>query len=522
LTSRFLKQSLFTASIVTIAAGILSRPFGYLREAVIADLFGTSSVLETFILAFTVPELIAAVVYAAVPTALIPALQGSDKWPSGRETRLFWRGLGLLGAILGLLSLVIFLLRSQILTWLAPTLDAEATLLGRQLLGIVSLVVLFRGLEAYFRGWLHKYKHFLGLALSPFVLNAVLLGFMLLLHDRLSIGALAYGWLTGTAMLFIYSGFLVWRVVGPGRFDRQQSVSLSPLMRLMLSVAIVEVISFVYPAVDRAIAARCLSEGQIAALRYSFYLVQLPPGVLVVAFSLASFPWITDLSVPSELERLRKLYQRSTGMIIYAILPVVVGMVIFAPEIVQVAFQRGEFDAHSSYLTTGPFIYYSLGLLFYSVYIYQMRYYYAKKLMFRLGMILAVMLAVKVVASLLLVGPLEHEGLALATSLAWLVGLIMMTIDLGRVANLDLARNLTIRMVRVIPAAAVVAGFWLVILRLWPKPTGSLSELVVYLAVQATAGLSLYAGMSFLFGSEEPRRVVEAVRARMKSPGPDE
>ncbi|MBU0982457.1 MAG: hypothetical protein KKA42_01200, partial [candidate division Zixibacteria bacterium] len=168
MTSRFVKQSLLTASIITVATGILSRPIGYLREAVIADLFGTSPILETFILAFTIPELVSAIVFAAIPTALIPALQGSEDWPPGSESRLFWKGFGVLAAILGGLSLVVFLLRGEILTALAPTLNEEARSTGLTLLSLLAPVILFRGLEAYFRGWLHRRKHFLGPALSPF------------------------------------------------------------------------------------------------------------------------------------------------------------------------------------------------------------------------------------------------------------------------------------------------------------------------------------------------------------------
>jgi len=518
LTSKLIKQSLFTASVITVVAGILSRPFGYLREAVIADYFGTSSILETFVLAFTVPELVAAIVFAAVPTALIPALQGSETWRPGSEARLFWRGFAVLAVALGGLSIVVYLLRSEIMIWLAPTLDHDAHELGCQILGIVTLVILFRGLEAYFRGWLHKYKHFLGPALSPFILNATLLVSIFLLYNSLDIAALAVGWLIGTVLLFIYNGLVVWRVVAPG-IGSGETKSQSLWLKLVISVAILEMISLAYPAVDRAIASRCLGDGQIAALRYSFYLTQFPPGLLVVTFSLASFPWISDLSVPSAKEKLLTLYRQSVGLIVFAMLPIVCGMVIFAPEIVKVAFQRGEFDALSTQLTTGPFVAYSIGLLFYSVYIYQMRYYYARKLILRLGIILAVMLAIKVAASLLLVGPLEHRGLALGTSVAWISGLLIMTIDLSRAVGLTLGRGPSLKLARILPAVAVTVGFWLTLRHFWPIASASTAELVVTLAVHGLVGSLIYFGLSYRLGLEEPRRVLTAVRDRFKLSG---
>jgi putative peptidoglycan lipid II flippase len=278
-------------------------------------------------------------------------------------------------------------------------------------------------------------------------------------------------------------------------------------------------ISFAYPTVDRAIASRYLGDGQIAALRYSFYLAQLPPGLLVVTFSLASFPWISDLSVPSAKERLLTLYRQSIGLIVFAMLPIVCGMVIFAPEIVRVAFQRGEFDAMSTQLTSGPFVAYSIGLLFYSVYIYQMRYYYARKLMLRLGIILVVMLAIKVTASLLLVGPLEHRGLALGTTVAWISGLLIMTIDLGKATGLTLARGMSLKLARTLPTAAVTVGFWLALRYFWPIASASTVELVAKLAVHGLVGGLIYFALSHRLGLEEPRRVLAAVRERLKLPG---
>lgn len=519
MTSRLAKQTLFSASLITVAVGILSRPFGYLREAVIADFFGTSAALETFVLAFTIPELVAAIVFAAVPTALIPALQGSETWPSGSAARLFWRGLGILTAVLAALSLAVYLLRSEILGWLAPTLDHDAHALGCRILGIVAAVILFRGLEAYFRGWLHKQKHFLGPALSPFILNAVLLASIILLHDSFNITALAVGWLIGTALLFVYNGLVVWRVVAP-ETSFGDSKSQSPFFKLIVSVAILEMISFAYPAVDRAIASRILGEGQIAALRYSFYLTQLPPGLLVVTFSLASFPWITDLSVPSARDRLLALYRQSTGLIVFAMLPIVCGMVIFAPEIVTVAFQRGAFDAQSTQLTTGSFVAYSAGLLFYSVFIYQMRYYYARKLMLRLGIILAAMLVIKVVSSLLLVGPLAHRGLAFSTSIAWISGLVIMTVDLGRSTGMTMARGSGLKLARLLLAAAITVGFWLGLRHFWPIVSSSTMTIVVQLGVHALVGALIYLGLSYRLGLEEPRLALVAVRNRLKPSRP--
>jgi putative peptidoglycan lipid II flippase len=51
------------ATLITIGGNILGRLFGFGREAVIAGYFGTSAILDTFILAFTLPELLGMVFF---------------------------------------------------------------------------------------------------------------------------------------------------------------------------------------------------------------------------------------------------------------------------------------------------------------------------------------------------------------------------------------------------------------------------------------------------------------------------
>ncbi|MCP4683807.1 MAG: hypothetical protein GY867_00005, partial [bacterium] len=422
MTSKLVRQSLVAASVVTIGANIVGRLLGYVREATIADFFGTTSVFDTFILAFTIPEIITFIVFAALPTAIVPATKAVAGDSTAAEKQLFLQGLGAFGAIFGLLALLTYLLRYEILGFLAPDLPPEQAAAGVQLMAVLAGFVFFRGVEAYFRGWLYKKKHFVAPALSPFLLNVVVLGAITLLHDSHGIYALAYGWLGGSAILFILNGFLVCALIRPWGSKGGLNVSIAPVMKLAGGVILLESLTLLHPVVDRFLAARYLGEGQIAALRYAIFLAMLAPGMLVVTFSIASFPWLADLSDPAKREELRKRYHDSMRLIIFAIGLVAAGMLFFARDIVQVAFMRGAFDQVSVDLTTSPFIIYTAGILLYSVYHFQTRLYYARRAVLRLGTVLVSVFIIKIILSALLVGPMEHDGLALATAIAWTIG----------------------------------------------------------------------------------------------------
>lgn len=503
---------------MTIGANVLSRVFGYVREAVIADFYGTSAILDTFILAFTVPEILSFVIFSALPTALIPATQtvGDDH---ARESSLFWRGLGAFAVVLAVLTAATYLLREPILSFLGSGIAPSAMPLATELTGILAFFVFCRGLEAYFRGWLYKKKHFVVPALSPFLLNVIVLGAIYALHGELDIRALAWGFLAGGVFQLVLNGLFALWVVKPS-FSPAVRAAVGPLVRLSLSVALVETISLAYPAIDRYLASRFLGEGQIAALRYSLFLTQLAPGMLVVTFATASFPWISDISASPDRQRLLDLYRESVGLIVFVMMLVTLGLLVFGRDIVRVAYERGQFDAVSRELTLGPLLAYATGLVFYSIYIYQMRYYYARRLMLRLGSILGAMLLIKVVGSVALVGPLGHTGLALATTITWTAGFVIMTVDLSRQLGWSVLRPTSRAIVRTVPYAVVALLYWLGIAWLWPSAeSDSLLRVLVRLVAVGATGALIYFTVALALKQPEPKRLLDTLKIKLGRSG---
>lgn len=517
MNSRLLTQSLLAGSIVMIGANVVGRLIGYAREALIAGYFGTDITLDTFLLAFTIPELLFFVLFAAVPTVLIPMFKRMTVDDHESESSLFWNGLFGLGAVLALISVGLYVFREQLLYILAPTLSGEERSLALSLAAILAPIVFFRGLESYARGWLFYRKHFVVPATTAMLMNVVILVVLYAMQGSLGIESLAWAWLLGAVAACIFNIAFAVLAVGPtGLFALKGDIA-ARLLRLVLVVGAVESIALLYPTVDRMFASRYLGEGQISALRYAVFLIHILTGMFVVAFGSASFPWITDLSVTEQRTRLVSLYSQSVRLIVFVLALVALGVIMFAPDIVQVSFMRGEFDERSLQLTTSPLIFYALGVLFYSVYLFQMRFYYARLKMWRLGVLLLSLLGLKVVLSTLLVEPMHHDGLALATSIAWFVGAVVMTLDLGRQLSVSL-RTLLVPAVFKITAALVVTGIcWYGLQQVWPHDTGrSLWSVFGRLVVMGATGVIVYTGSAFLLKLPEPRTVVERIVSTFK------
>jgi len=518
--SRLVKQSLLAGSVIMIGMNLFTRLFGYAREALIADRFGTSATFDTFLLAFTFPEILSFVIGAAVPSALLPLRARLTKEGDRTEGALFWNGLLAYAGLLMLLSMGLYFGRRDILTWFAPTLPLAQLNTGLGLAGLLAWFLFFRGLEAYFKGWLFARRHFVIPALSGIIFNAVVLTAIITLYGRFDIFALAYGWLASSILTCALHAVFVLKVVRPGLGSSgpERAAHIGMLMRATLIIGMIEAIALVYPIVDRFFAARYLGEGQISALRYAVFLIHIPSGIFVVTLGLTSFPWIADLSHSEQREKLAAMYRQSIRLVVYVMVLVAIGALMFAPELVRVAFMRGSFDAVSLDLTASPLQFYALGIVFYSIYTFQMRFYYARSLLLRLMTILGIMLLVKLILSAQLVKPMEQDGLALATAVTWVICAIVMTIDMARQIGEGVRTVFLQPAPRLLACALGTAGFWLAIRAYFPvSPDWSLTETAAWLVPVLLAGCLVYFLLGIVVRLPEPHRVWERVRMQFGS-----
>lgn len=512
---KLLKQSLITATVITICTNMLSRVFGFIREAVIASYFGTSSILDLFILAVTIPELITVVILAALPTALLPSLNRIKLDGGKDESTFFWSGLFIFIMFFLFVSFLMFKFSGEILLLLAPNISNNQLIVGKRLISILSFFILFRGLEAYFRSWMFEKKHFIVPVSSNIIFNIVIISSIFLLYDKLDIVSLAYGWLIGSALIFIYNGFFAFKIVRPSFKVCIDNQWVKRLMRAMLIIIVIESIFIVYPVIDRYLASKYLGPGQISALRYATVLIQLPTGIIIVAINIALFPWISDFSIQNEVDKISKLYTDSIRMIIFVMGFIAAGILIFSNDIVQIAFQRGDFNRTSLQLTSSPLMCYALGIIFNSIYIFQMRFYYAKQIFLRLGIIRFVMLAVKLFFSISLIGKMEQDGLALATSIAWFSGFIAMTVDLGREMNISIKKLFPTVVGKNILIIFIVALFWIIFAKIWIASEEILLSIIRLIVIGST-GTLIYLILAEIFSIPEPRKLINSILLKLE------
>ncbi len=223
------------------------------------------------------------------------------------------------------------------------------------------------------------------------------------------------------------------------------------LLPALFSMAIVEV-NFM---VD-VLLASFLPQGSVAALTYANRLVYLPMGLASVAMAQATLPALSDLRARGDMPQFVKMLSFSTRTIFGIMLPVSAYILALSTPIVRFLFERGSFSGTvSTPMTAFALSFYAVGLFAFGANKVLMQGFYALKDTKTPMILSAVVVAINVVLNLLLIGPLKHGGLALATSISSAVHTFLLTTFLRKKGVVEV-REYAASFLRVAVVAVVV------------------------------------------------------------------
>jgi putative peptidoglycan lipid II flippase len=183
--------------------------------------------------------------------------------------------------------------------------------------------------------------------------------------------------------------------------------------------------------VDRILASG-LAEGSISALNYGLKVAQLVHGLLAVSLITVLFPSLAERGAAEDLAGLRDRLVRGLAALAFLVLPATAVLVVLREDLVRLLFQRGAFDVIDARMTAVALLFFGLGVPFLAWWDWAARTFYALRETATPVKATLVVVAVNVILNLILVRPMAHGGLALATSLAALVGCVLLLRSLSR------------------------------------------------------------------------------------------
>ncbi len=403
--------------IIVFAFG--SKILGFIREALIADKFGSGVETDTFFIAIVAISLFTKILIQAIHTTMIPVLSQVEKneGVSGKEYHT--NNLITLVIAVSLVMVIIgWLTAPIIIRFVAYGFEGEQFEFAVLMMRIGLPAIVFAGTVGVLRGYLQSSLRFTESAVSDFPYNLVYIFFLLLFSSILGIKGLIL-----TSVFAVASQILVQipslRKLGY-RYKPFIDIKDSYVKKMLylLSPVLFSVgVNDLNKIVDKSLASTLIN-GSISALNYGNRLKSLVLDIFVTAIATVLFPVLSNEANKDNYDGLRRVMGYGINIVFIITIPATVGMIVLADPIVRIAFERGAFDSTATYMTTGALIFYSLGLMGMAQRTFLYRVYYSlqdTKTPMINGFI---SVALNIILNFVLIRYMAHRGLALATSIS--------------------------------------------------------------------------------------------------------
>ena len=421
-----MQQKLLKSTLVVSLMTTLSRVFGLLRDIIIAAMFGPGAGVDAFIVAFRIPNFLRRIfAEGGFSQAFVPVLsEYRERRGQAEVNALVEHTAAVLGVWL-CVTTIVGVLAAPLFIWVfAPGFsgDMEKQALATQMLRITFPYILFISLTAMAGGILNTHRRFAVPAFTPVLLNLSLIGCALWLTPYFPpeqrIVALAWGVLiAGVAQLLFQFPFLLkLRLLPLPRFNRDRE-GVGRIITLMVPTLFAASVTQINLLIDTVIAS-FLETGSISWLYFSDRLVEFPLGVFGIALATVILPNLAAEHTGSDNVAFNKTLDWALRWVFLVSLPAAAGLILLGAPLLTTLFQYNEFSQYDVRMAARSLMAYAIGLpAFILIKVLSSGFFSKQDTRTPVKIAVIAMLA-NIVLNLLLVIPLAHAGLALATSLS--------------------------------------------------------------------------------------------------------
>ncbi len=419
MSSRFLRST-----IVVGANTGLSRVLGLVRDVAIARLFGAGMGADAFFVAFRIPNFLRRLfAEGAFAQAFVPVLTEYNTCREQDDVRdLVSHTAGMLGTVLAGVTLLGILAAPVLVLMFAPgfVADEPKQELTQTMLRLTFPYLLFISLTAFAGAILNTFGRFAIPAFTPALLNLVLIGAAIWLAPLLQqpVYALAFGvFVAGIVQL----GFQLPALARVGMLVRpklkRDHEGVTRIMKLMAPAMFGVSVSQINLLVDTIIAS-FLVTGSVSWLYYSDRLVEFPLGVFGIALATVILPGLSRQHANADPRAFSATLDWALKLTLIIAVPSALGLAILSKPMLTTIFQYEAFTQVDAQMASRSLVAYALGLPAFVVIKVLAPGYFSRqdtRTPVRIGV---VAMLTNIVLNLILVAPLAHAGLALATALS--------------------------------------------------------------------------------------------------------
>ena len=489
-TQRVLKTTMLVTAVI-----ILSKVFGFVRDMILANYFGTGIANDAYVSAYSLFYLPVLLFNSCISATLIPLyVEQRERHSLERSNHFASNTLNLFALAALAIAALFYALARPLVGLIYVGFDAEKADLTVRLVRVMLLSLVFNISSISLASLLNATEKYVAAQLTGFPLSLCVITASVAFSARFGIMAVGWGVFAANILQFlILVPFL------RGWFHYTPVIDFSDrrfhkLVKLagpaMLSMGVSELNHMI----DHALASG-LNPGDISAMSYAYRLITFLLGILMVPLTTVMFSKLSRLAAERDKKGMLDVLRRSVLVIAIVALPIVAVAVVLSTDVIKFAYMRGQFGMDSVRLTAGILVCYVVGVPAFGLRDFLNRVFHAlqdTKTPFRVS---CLVVALNIALNLVLRIFLGANGLALATSIAGTTGMVTLLLLLlkKRFGGLGFGAVLP-ELLKIAASALACAGVCALMNRVLPEAFGTGR---VFLRLAACTGASLVAYFAF-------------------------
>ncbi len=426
------KGGLLRSGAVVSVMTLLSRVLGMVRDMVVANYFGSGAAADAFFIAFKIPNFLRRLfAEGAFAQAFVPVLSEYRTKRSLAEVRiLIDRTFGMLLLILSALTALGVLGAPYLVMLFAPGFydDPAKLALAGELLRITFPYLLLISLTAFTSAVLNSYGRFAVPAFTPVLLNVCMIGAAMFLTSYFEqpIMALAWGvFIAGVAQLAFQLPYVARLGLLPRPRVKRGDEGVRRILLLMVPALFGVSVSQINLLLDTVLAS-FLQTGSVSWLYYADRLSELPLGAFGIAIGTVILPSLSRQHAGADPKAFSATLDWALRMVLLVGVPAALALGILAEPLIAGLFFYGAMTEQAVVQSARALEAYSLGVLAFMLIKVLAPGFFARQDMKTPVRIAVTCMIANMVFNLLLIWPLKHVGLALATSLSSLLNAFLL------------------------------------------------------------------------------------------------
>lgn len=421
---------IFRSAAIVGGVTIVVKIVATMKELAVANCFGRSDNLDSFLIAYVVPSFVVALLAGTFSVALIPTLIDVRERQGAEAAQRLFSNVIVFSQLLLLGVCVVVMLAAPSLVRIVGSGFTEAKVaVTVRLLYLLLPLIFINGLVSNLAAVLNAGEHFLLAAVTPMLTPCSALVFVIAAGHSRGIWAYAAGMVVGAVIeaallaraLHRQGISLRPRWYGLDKPTRQVCVQWAPLAAGALLVGGVGF-------VDQSMAAM-LPSGSVAALSYGTRIVGVASTLASGSLSIAIVPYFSRMVAARDFDGCRRTLMVFRRLTLAFTLPLSVALIALSRMIVHTLYEHGAFSAADTALVSKVQALYAIQIPFFAVSILHVRLLSALKRNEILMYAAAINLSLDVVFNIICMRFWGVAGIALSTSLFYVVSCTFVVIS---------------------------------------------------------------------------------------------